>query len=201
MTPLRLGVLGSGKGSNYGAIHAAIGRGTLAAEVRLVASDVADAGILALARAHGVPARHIPPGPFKTRLDPAAEEEYVAALHAAEVEVVALAGFMRVLKRPLIAAFPRRIVNIHPSLLPKFRGLAAWRQALAAGERETGCTVHFVDAGVDTGEIIAQRRVPILADDTPETLHARIQVAEHELYPQVLQNLAAGRRAAAVAGP
>jgi len=100
-----------------------------------------------------------------------------------------LAGFMRVLKTQMLEAFPRRIINIHPSLLPKFPGLEAWKQALAAGETVTGCTVHFVDEKIDHGDIIAQREVPILDDDTPETVHARIQIAEHELYPAVIAQL------------
>jgi phosphoribosylglycinamide formyltransferase-1 len=111
-------------------------------------------------------------------------------LWAAGVELVVLAGFMRVLKAPMLDAFPHRIINIHPSLLPKFPGLEAWKQALAAGENVTGCTVHYVDAGVDSGEIIAQREVPILPNDTPETLHARIQIAERELYPDVIAQFA-----------
>ena len=96
---------------------------------------------------------------------------------------------MRVLKMPMLAAFPHRIVNIHPSLLPKFPGLEAWKQALAAGETVTGCTVHYVDAKIDHGDIIVQREVPILPNDTPETLHARIQNAEHELYPAAIAQL------------
>ncbi len=107
-------------------------------------------------------------------------------LQDAAVELVVLAGFMRVLKAPMLEAFPRRILNIHPSLLPKFPGLEAWKQALDAGETVTGCTVHYVDGGVDSGEIIAQREVPILPNDTAETLHERIQVAERELYPEVI---------------
>jgi phosphoribosylglycinamide formyltransferase 1 len=119
-------------------------------------------------------------------LEPAVEEELVQLLRDSKVELVALAGFMRVLKTPMLKAFPRRILNIHPSLLPKFPGLEAWKQALAAGETMTGCTVHYVDEKIDHGDIIAQREVPILPDDTPETLHARIQVAERELYPAVI---------------
>jgi phosphoribosylglycinamide formyltransferase-1 len=105
-------------------------------------------------------------------------------------ELLVLAGFMRLLKESMIAAFPRRIINIHPSLLPKYPGLAAWSQALAAGDTQTGCTVHYVDLGMDTGEIIAQEIVPILPGDTPATLHARIQVAEHALYPRVIAEIA-----------
>jgi phosphoribosylglycinamide formyltransferase-1 len=107
-------------------------------------------------------------------------------LRNAGVELVVLAGFMRVLKAPMLEAFPRRIINIHPSLLPKFTGLEAWEQALAAGEKVTGCTVHHIDDQIDHGEIIAQREVPILPNDTAESLHARIQILEHELYPAVI---------------
>jgi phosphoribosylglycinamide formyltransferase-1 len=189
MEKLKLGVLGSGKGSNFRAIADAIACGELAAEVRIVISDVESAGILALAREHGLRAEFVPPGRFKTKLEPEAEERVVALLREAGVEWVVLAGYMRMIKPALLEAFPRRIVNIHPSLLPAFPGLEAWRQALAAGVAKTGCTVHYVDAGMDTGEIIAQREVPVLAGDTAESLHARIQVAEHALYPAVLAGL------------
>lgn len=189
---LKLGVLGSGKGSNFRAIAEAIAHGELAAEVRVVISDVASAGILELARARGLRAEFVEPGRFKTKLEPEAELRVVELLQSAGVEWVVLAGYMRMIKPPLLAAFPRRIINIHPSLLPAFPGLEAWRQALAAGVRETGCTVHYVDAGMDSGEVIAQRAVPVLDGDTPETLHARIQVAEHALYPEVLRGVVAG---------
>jgi phosphoribosylglycinamide formyltransferase-1 len=190
MTPLKLGILGSGKGSNCRAILEAIRDGKLAAEVRVVISDNFDAGILDVAREFGVPNAYLPPGKFRTRLALEEEAELVRMLREAEVELVVLAGFMRVLKEPTLAAFPRRIINIHPSLLPKYAGVEAWKQALAAGEKVTGCTVHFVDAGVDTGDIIAQREVPILENDTPETLHARIQIAERELFPEVIGRFA-----------
>lgn len=186
MNPLRLGILGSGKGTNCRAILQAIRSGALDAEARVIVADVLDAPILDIAREFSVPNSYLPPGHFRTRLEPAVEEELVQLLHNCEVELVALAGFMRVLKAPMLKAFPRRILNIHPSLLPKFPGLEAWRQALAAGETMTGCTVHYVDENIDHGDIIAQREVPILPDDTPETLHARIQVAERELYPAVI---------------
>ena len=187
---LRLGVLGSGKGSNFRAIAEVIARGELDAEVRVVISEVASAGILELARARGLRAEFVEPGRFKTKLEPEAERRVVELLQDAGVEWVVLAGYMRMIKPPLLAAFPRRIINIHPSLLPAFPGLEAWRQALAAGVGETGCTVHYVDDGMDTGEIIAQRAVPVLPGDTAETLHARIQVAEHALYPEVLAGFA-----------
>ena len=195
-TPLRLGILGSGKGSNFRAIADAIAAGALAAETRIVISDVENAGILSLARARELRAEFVAPGRFKTKLEPASEERIVELLRATGVELVVLAGWMRMIKAPLLDAFPRRIVNIHPSLLPCFPGLAAWAQALAAGARETGCTVHYVDAGMDTGEILAQARVPVFADDTPESLHARIQVEEHRLYPTVIARLALDRRPA-----
>jgi phosphoribosylglycinamide formyltransferase, formyltetrahydrofolate-dependent len=181
-----LGILGSGKGSNCRAILEGIKNGVLAAEVRVVISDVFDAPIIDIAREFSVPNAYLPPGGFRTRLEPQAEVNLVQMLRDAGVELVALAGFMRVLKAPMLNAFPRRIVNIHPSLLPKFPGLEAWKQALDAGEMLTGCTVHYVDEEIDHGDVIAQREVPILADDTPERLHARIQVAEHELYPAVI---------------
>jgi phosphoribosylglycinamide formyltransferase-1 len=181
-----LGILGSGKGSNCRAILESIANGALAAEVRVVISDVFDAPILDIAREFSIPNGYLPPGGFRTRLEPQAEVHLVRMLKDAGVELVALAGFMRVLKAPMLNAFPRRIVNIHPSLLPKFPGLEAWKQALEAGEKLTGCTVHYVDEEIDHGDVIAQREVPILAGDTPERLHARIQIAEHELYPAVI---------------
>jgi phosphoribosylglycinamide formyltransferase-1 len=185
----RLGVLGSGKGSNYVAIQEAIRRGTLHAEVAVVVSDRADAGILDHARAYGVPTAALPPSRFKTRLEPELEEELVRILQRHQVELVVLAGYMRVVKEPLLRAFPRKIINIHPSLLPDFKGLAAWEQALKAGVARTGCTVHYVNEDIDAGEILGQATVPVLADDTAELLHARIQEAEHRLYPEILGKL------------
>jgi phosphoribosylglycinamide formyltransferase 1 len=186
MRLVQLGILGSGQGSNCRAILQSIRSGALAAEPRLVISDVFDAPILDIAREFSIPNAYLPPGGFRTRLEPQAEADLVRMLRDAGVELVALAGFMRVLKAPMLNAFSRRIVNIHPSLLPKFPGLEAWRQALEAGEKLTGCTVHYVDEQIDHGDVIAQREVPILADDTPEGLHARIQIAEHELYPAAI---------------
>jgi phosphoribosylglycinamide formyltransferase-1 len=189
MSTLALAILGSGKGSNCRAIFEAIRAGCLDAEARVVISDVFDAGILEVAAAFAVPNVYLAPGQFRTKLEPAVEEELVQMLRDAGIDLVVLAGFMRVLKSPMLDAFPRRMINIHPSLLPKFPGREAWRQALAADEKITGCTVHYVDAGVDSGEIIAQREVPILPNDTPESLHGRIQLAEHELYPVVIRQL------------
>jgi phosphoribosylglycinamide formyltransferase-1 len=193
---LPLGILGSGKGSNFRAIADAIKAGALAAEVRIVISDVEDAGILALARERKMRAEYVAPGRFKTKLEPEAEARVVELLREAGVELVVLAGWMRMVKAPLLDAFPRRIINIHPSLLPAFPGLEAWKQALAAGATESGCTVHYVDAGMDSGEIIAQSAVPVFPHDTAEELHARIQVAEHKLYPAVIARFAAEIRSA-----
>lgn len=186
MKLLALGILGSGKGTNCRAILERIRSGLLSAEARVVISDVLDAPILDIAREFSIPNTYLPPGRFRTRLEPEAEMELVRILRDAGVELVILAGFMRVLKSPMLEAFRRRILNIHPALLPKFPGLEAWNQALAAGEKVTGCTVHYVDEEIDHGDIIAQREVPILPNDTPDTLHARIQIAEHELYPAAI---------------
>ena len=186
MKKLGLGILGSGKGSNCRAILEQISAGKLLAEVRLIVSDVFDAGILDIAREFRVPNIYLPAGNFRTRLEPKVEMELVRLLQEAEVELVVLAGFMRVLKEPMLAAFPRRIINIHPSLLPKFPGIEAWKQALVAGEKITGCSVHYVDAGIDSGEIIAQRKVALVPGETPESLHERIQIAERALYPEVI---------------
>jgi phosphoribosylglycinamide formyltransferase-1 len=190
MSKLILGVLGSGRGSNFRAIADEIASGALHAEVAVVASDVENAGILQLARERGFRAEYVAPGPFKTRMAPDNEAALVRLLQQCGVQWVILAGYLRIVKEPLLNAFPGRILNIHPSLLPAFPGLAAWRQALEARVTETGCTVHHVDAGVDTGPVIAQERVPVLASDTEETLYARIQGAEHRLYPAVLRTLA-----------
>ena len=194
MTPLALGILGSGKGTNCRAILEQIRAGNLNAEVRLVVSDVLEAGILDIARAFQAPNAYLPPGKYRTKLEPQVEQDLVKIVRDAGVNLVVLAGFMRVLKEPMLEAFPRRIINIHPSLLPKFPGIEAWKQALAAGEKTTGCTVHYVESGIDTGEIIAQREVPISPDDTSATLHQRIQLAEYALYPSVIAQFARGDR-------
>jgi len=188
----RLGILGSGAGSNFVAIADACATGSVPARVALVLSDVEGAGILDRARERGVEARCIQPGKFRTKLDEDAEQAYLAALKEARVDLVVLAGFMRILKGAFLQAFENRVVNIHPSLLPAFPGMASWKQALDHGTKVTGCTVHFVDQGVDSGPIIAQRAVPILPDDTPETLHQRIHQAEHVLYPQCVAAIARG---------
>jgi phosphoribosylglycinamide formyltransferase-1 len=190
--PFRLGILGSGKGSNFAAVADACASGKIPAAVALVVSDVETAGILAHARERNLPARFIPPGKFRTKLDEEAERTFVGALQEAKVDLVVLAGFMRVLKGDFLRAFEGRIVNIHPSLLPSFPGLEAWRQALDHGVKVTGCTVHFVDAGVDAGPIIGQQTVPVLDYDTPDSLIQRIHTAEHELYSRCVAAIARG---------
>ncbi|MCX6998652.1 MAG: phosphoribosylglycinamide formyltransferase [Kiritimatiellaeota bacterium] len=190
---LNIAILGSGQGSNMQALLDAIAAHRLDARIVCVIADVADAFILARARQNGLPAFFVDGAPFKTKLDGAAEQRVLDLLRQHHAEVVALAGFMRIVKGGLLRAYAGRIVNIHPALLPAFPGLRAWEQALHYGAKVTGCTVHFVDAGTDTGPIILQRTVPVLDDDTPAALHARIQEQEHAAYPQALQWIAAGQ--------
>lgn len=186
---MRIGILGSGSGSNMQAILDAIDAGTLDATVELVLSDNPGAFILERAKGRGIATGLIDCRGFRTKFPDEAQAETAAALKAAGVELVCLAGFMRIVKRPLLDAFPDRILNIHPSLLPAFPGLEAWRQALDAGVPETGCTVHTVDAGMDTGPAILQARVPVLPGDTAATLHARIQEQEHRIYPEAIRRI------------
>ncbi len=190
---LKLAVLGSGAGSNMQSIVDAIEAGTLDAEIVCVLADVPDAKILERAARHNIPAQFLSCAPFKTKLEGEAEENYIRVMKEAGADTVVLAGFMRIVKPGLLAAFPNRVLNIHPALLPAFPGLHSWKQALDYGCRVAGCTVHFVDAGTDSGPIIVQRCVPVEPGDTPETLHARIQVQEHLAYPEALRLLAAGR--------
>jgi phosphoribosylglycinamide formyltransferase 1 len=189
----RIGVLGSGKGSNFVAIADGCASGKIPAQIAIVLSDVPNAGILDRSRERNIPAEYIQPGNFRTKLDDGAESMFIERLRQAKVDLVALAGFMRILKGEFLRAFVDRVINIHPSLLPSFPGLEAWKQALDYGVKVTGCTVHFIDQGVDSGAIIAQDTVPILPSDTPETLHARIQQAEHNLYPEAIAAIASGR--------
>ncbi len=191
-SPLRIAVLGSGSGSNCQSIIDAVEAGTLDARIVCVIADVENAPILARAERHGIPAYYVSGAPYRTRIEGEAESRYIDQLRRHDAQLIALAGFMRILKRGLLDAFAGRIINIHPSLLPSFPGLHGWTQALDYGARVAGCTVHFVDAGTDTGPIIVQRAVPVLDDDTPESLHARIQAEEHQAYPEALRLIAAG---------
>ena len=192
-TPLRIGVLGSGSGSNMQSVLDAIQAQTLDAEIRVVLSDVDGAKILDRARAHNIPNQWLDCAPFKTKLDGEAERACIKLLNGYGVDTVVLAGFMRIVKPGLLNAFPHRVLNIHPALLPAFPGIGGWKQALDYGAKVAGCTVHFVDEGTDTGPIIIQKTVPVLEGDTPETLHARIQEQEHLAYPEALRLLSQGR--------
>ena len=180
----RLGILLSGRGSNFLAIHQAIEDGRLAGvEIALVLSNKSDAPGLDAARALGIPAHHIP---VAGRTPVERDLHFVRSLEEAKVDLVCLAGYMRIISPEFVAAFPNRIVNIHPSLLPSFPGLDAQAQALKFGAKIAGCTVHFVDERVDHGVIILQRAVPVLDDDTAATLSARILLEEHQAYPEAI---------------
>jgi phosphoribosylglycinamide formyltransferase-1 len=188
---IALGVLVSGEGTNLQAILDAIAAGTLDARVAVVVSNVPGAGALARARAAAVETMVVEHGQFADRR--AFDGAVVDVLRSQGVEVVVLAGFMRLVSDVLLSAFPWRVVNVHPALLPAFPGVHAQRQALDYGVRVAGCTVHLVDRGTDTGPIVAQAVVPVLDDDDEESLRARILAREHELLPRVLQWMAEGR--------
>ena len=189
---LKVAVLGSGKGSNCQSLIDAIDNGSLNIEIVCVLSDVEDAYILERARKNGIHSEFISADPFKTKLDGDAEARYIETLKQHGTELVVLAGFMRIVKPGLLSAFRGRIVNIHPSLLPAFPGLQSWKQSLDYGAKVAGCTVHFVDEGMDTGPIIVQRSVVVMDDDTAESLHARIQEQEHIAYPEAIGLIARG---------
>jgi phosphoribosylglycinamide formyltransferase-1 len=189
---MRIVILGSGRGSNAEAILQAQAAGRLGnARVEQLFSDKPDAGILALGPRFGVPAAYVDPAPFKTKLDGEGEQRYIAAIAACAPDLIVLAGFMRVLKPPFIAAFAGKIINLHPSLLPSFPGLDGIGQAFRRGVKITGCTVHHVTAEVDGGPIIDQAAVRIEETDTLETLAAKVHAAEHALLPAVIARLAA----------
>ncbi len=188
-----MGVLASGRGSNLQAIIDSSLKGKIDVDVAVVVSDVEDAQALERARSAGIPAVHVPPGRFRTKLTPEAEQRYVEVLDEHGVEVVVLAGFMRILHDDFLTRYAGRVVNVHPALLPSFPGLHGQRQALEYGVKWTGATVHFVDAGVDTGPIILQAVVPIMDGDSEETLSARILEQEHRIYPEALQLIAQDR--------
>ena len=192
---LRVGVLASGRGSNLQAIIDAIEAGKLAARIAVVISNKKDAQALERARRHGVADVFLDPVPYKDRPDgrEAYDRAVLAVLKEHEVELVALAGYMKIVTRVFIDAYPNRIMNIHPSLLPSFPGLKAQQQALDWGVKVSGCTVHFVTEGVDTGPIIRQAAVPVQENDTAETLEARMLAEEHRIYPEAIQLFADGR--------
>lgn len=187
---LKLGILGSGSGSNMQAILDAINRQELDAEIVIVLSDVKDAYILERADKAGINTHYIDCSPFRTKFPAEIQSTVADKLKDAEVDLVCLAGFMRLVKAPLLDKFPQRIINIHPSLLPNFPGVAAWEQAIKAGAEESGCTVHYVDEGMDTGPIILQAKVDINSGDTTKTLHQKIQEQEYCIYPEAIRVIA-----------
>lgn len=189
--PLPIGILVSGRGSNMEAIADAIAAGRIPARIQVVISDRPEARALELARQRGLKACCLVPREYPSRQ--AYDRALAAVLKKEGVKLVVLAGFMRLLSQDFLDQFPGAVINIHPALLPAFPGLNAQRQAWEYGVKFSGCTVHFVDAGTDTGPIIAQAVVPVKDDDTPETLAARILVEEHRLYPEVIKWLAEGR--------
>ncbi|WP_372846275.1 phosphoribosylglycinamide formyltransferase [Pontiella sp.] len=190
---LKLAIFGSGSGTNCQAIIDAIEAGTLEAEIKCVLADSEDAFILERARKHNIPAIYFDCAPFKTKLDGEAEQNVLRILEAHGVNFIALAGFMRIVKDGLLKAYEGRMINIHPSLLPSFPGLDGGKQAFDYGVKFTGCTVHFVDAGVDTGAIINQKCIAIENDDTLETMMTKLHDQEHIAYPEALQWIAEGR--------
>lgn len=190
MSRVRTAVLLSGRGSNLKSLIAACAAPDFPAEIVLVISNVEGAGGLDIARDAGIATKVIPHKPFPSR--EAFDAEIDAALRAANVELVCEAGFMRIHSAWFAKQWEGRILNIHPSLLPKFPGVKVHEQVLAAGETESGATVHFLTAELDSGPIVAQAKVPVLPDDTPETLAARVLEAEHALYPEALRLVAEG---------
>jgi len=180
---LTLGILGSGSGSNMQAILDAINGGHLEARIALVLSDKPDALILQRAAKNGIPHAVIECAGHRNKFPQTTQQETATKLKQAGVDLVCLAGFMRLVKAPLLDAFPSRILNIHPSLLPAFPGVAAWEQAVNAKAKETGVTVHIVDSGMDTGPIVLQEAMKVNAGETADQLHARLQIVEHRIYP------------------
>ena len=185
----RIAVLASGRGSNFRALAEAERAGVFPGRIVLLLCDREDAGAFEIAAQFGIPAGHIREDRRRARLSPETEALYLEACRAAGVEWICLAGFMRILGETLLDAYADRVLNIHPSLLPSFPGLYAQRQALEHGASVSGCTVHLVDGGVDTGPIVLQSAVPVLPGDGPEELATRILEQEHLLYPEALRRL------------
>ncbi len=182
---LKLGVLASGRGSNFQAIIDAIHKGFVHASIELLVTDNPDAYAIERARRNGISHLYVNPEEFENK-----DEFYkriAEELMNREVELITLAGFMRIVRKPLIDAFPMRIMNIHPALLPSFKGLHGQKQAVVSGVKISGCTVHFVDEGMDTGPIIIQAAVPVFSHDTEESLSERILKVEHEIYPYAIK--------------
>ncbi|ACK65175.1 phosphoribosylglycinamide formyltransferase [Rippkaea orientalis PCC 8801] len=190
--PLRLGVLASGSGTNFECIVQAIHQGKLKAEIPILIYNNPEASVKERAQRLNVPAKLVNHRHFKQRED--LDQAIVEIFRHYQVEWVIMAGWMRIVTHVLLDAYPNHVINIHPSLLPSFKGIKAVEQALAAQVKITGCTVHIASSEVDSGPILLQAAVPVLADDTPETLHARIQVQEHLIFPQAIALAAKGER-------
>lgn len=189
--PLKLGILASGSGSNFAAIAQAIADQTLNAQVQMLIYNNPDAKVSAHAQRWGTPAQLLNHRLFESR--EALDCKIVEIFQQCNVELVVMAGWMRVVTPVLLQAFANRVINLHPSLLPSFKGIRAVEQAIAAGVKITGCTVHWVVPEVDSGQIIMQAAVPVLEQDTPETLHARIQLQEHQIIVDAIAQIAAQR--------
>ncbi len=188
---LKLGVLASGRGSNFQAIIDSIEKGFLQAEIILLITDNESAFAAERAKKHKINHLYINPKEFKTK--EAFFEKIADELKKKKVELVILAGFMRIVRKPLLDAFPNRIMNIHPALLPAFPGLHGQKQAIDYGTKISGCTVHFVDEGTDTGPIIIQAAVPVLPDDTEDSLSEKILEFEHQIFPEAIKLFSEGR--------
>ncbi|MBF0321257.1 MAG: phosphoribosylglycinamide formyltransferase [Nitrospirae bacterium] len=188
---INIGVLASGRGSNFQSIIDSIKSGALNARVACLITDNPEAYAIERAKSHNIPHVYVNPADFTGK--DMFYRRIADELRASAVELVVLAGFMRVVKKPLIEAFPMRIMNIHPALLPSFKGLHGQRQALEYGVKIAGCTVHFVDEGVDTGPIILQEAVPVLSNDTEDSLSERILTCEHHIYPLAIRLYAEGK--------
>ncbi len=187
-TPLILGMMASGSGSNFEAVACAIESGQLNAKIAVLVHNKPEIKAIERAQSRGIPTVFLDHRLYDSRAE--LDRAIVNVFQEHQVECVVMAGWMRVITQVLIDAFPNRLINIHPSLLPSFPGIKAIEQALAAGVKITGCTVHLVSLEVDSGPILAQAAVPILADDTAATLHARVQIQEHQILPQAIATIA-----------
>jgi phosphoribosylglycinamide formyltransferase-1 len=190
---MKIAVIASGRGSNFMALARACGEDGYPAEIALLLSDNHDAGALEFARVSGIESFVIDCGVKRGSMSPESSEEMYRLCRERNVELVCLAGFMRIVKGRLLDEYAGRMINIHPALLPSFKGLHGQKQALDYGVKYSGCTVHFVDAGIDTGPIIIQKIVPVLEDDSEDSLSARILAEEHEAYPEAVRLYAEGR--------
>jgi phosphoribosylglycinamide formyltransferase-1 len=190
---IKVAVLASGRGSNFRALAEACSKGDFPAELTILVTDNPDAGAIDFARESGIETAVVDCGKKRGSMTPESSEKIFNIMQKNEIDLICLAGFMRIVKGKLLKEYSRRMINIHPALLPSFKGLHGQKQALEYGVRISGCTVHFVDEGIDTGPIILQKEVPVLQDDTVETLSERILTEEHKAYPLAVKLYAEGR--------